>query len=358
MAQIGQTGRSQKFAFAKYGTNSWGVAASVTKGHHFDGDGGLQYKPTMVTDNAFNQPFLGAADPGLVEAPDLSLTSRTRYDDFSHVLHGCAMGSPATVTISTSAAGQTTSWLHQIDLADTIDGLGVTLAIDRNLYVEELTSAKVYGWELTQEDNGAMNTTFKFLGSKPTNISSVNINSTLGGAVYPGFTNRAVQQQGVFRMNLNTAGALGATDAIKAQSIRFAFERPQDAPAVYGQDFVDEPADNGHPTFEIEIEYSRMNTPSANSMYAIIRSGTALKADWTFSGAFINSTDTYKLLYQYPYLQPSDGGGWMAATQGAEQAKPVLKLRPALAPTSPTGMAFVRPFRLSITQVNSVNAFA
>lgn len=358
MAQVGQTGRSMKFAFAKFGTNSWGVAASVTKGHHFDGDGGVQLKPAMITDNAFNQPFLGVADPGLVEAPDLTLTGRTRYDDYAHVLEACAMGSPAAVSISTSTSGQTTSWLHQIDLADAIDGLGVTLAIDRNLFVEELTSAKVRGFEITQEDNGAMNTAFKFTGSKPTNISSININSTLAGATYPGFTNRVVQQQGTFRMNLNSAGALGASDAIKAQSIRFAFERPQDAPHVYAQDFVDEPGDNGHPTFEIEVQYPRMNTVSANSMYAVIRSGTALKADWTFLGAYINSTDQYKILYQWPYLQPMDGGGWLAATQGADQVKPILKLRPALAPTSPTGMAFVRPFRLSRVQVNSVNAFA
>lgn len=357
MAMIGQTGRSMKFAFAKYGTNSWGVAASVTKGHHFDGDGNLQYKPAMITDNAFNQAFLGTADPGLVEAPDLSLTGRTRYDDFSHVLEACAMGSPATVTISTSAAGQTTSWSHQIDLADTIDGLGVTIAIDKNQFVEELTSAKVRGFEITQEDNGAMNTTFKFLGSKPTNISSVNINSTLGGASYPGFSNRAVQQQGVFRMNLNSGGALAAGDAIKAQSIRFAFERPQDAPHVYSQDFVDEPADNGHPTFELEVQYPRMNTVSANSLYNALRSGVAFKADWTFSGANINSTDTYKILFQFPYMQFMDEG-WLGATQGAEQVKPVAKFRPALAPTSPTGMAFIRPFRLTRIMVNSVNAFA
>ena len=67
----GVTGRSMKFAFAKFGANSWGVAASVTKGIYFESDGGMQYQPAMVTDNAFSQPFLGPADPGLVEAPKL-----------------------------------------------------------------------------------------------------------------------------------------------------------------------------------------------------------------------------------------------------------------------------------------------
>jgi hypothetical protein len=357
MASIGQTGRSMKMAFAKYGTNSWGVAASVTKGIYFEGDGGLQLKPAVIQDPAFNQPFLGPGEPGLVEAPNVTLKGRYRYADFQYILEACAMGSPAAVAISTSTAGQTTSWSHQVDLADTIDGLGVTFAIDKNLYVDELTSAKIYGFELTQADNGAMDMSYKVMGSKPTNISSVNINSTLAGATYPALTDpRVVQQQGVFRMNLHSAGALGSTDAIKAESIKFTFERPQDAPHVYGQDVVDEPADNGHPAGMIEITYPRMNTPSANSLYAGLRSMTAFKADWTFLGPFINSTDQYKVLWQFPYVQLMDDG-FVAATAGANQVKPVAKFGLRMAVTSPTGMAFVRPMRLTRITTQSVVAF-
>jgi hypothetical protein len=178
----GQTGRSMKFAFAKFGTNSWGVAASVTQGIYFEGDAGMQLKPAMIVDNAFNQPFTGPADPGMIEAPSCPSSAGERYDDKQFIWEALAMGSPAAAAISTSASGQTTSWLHQFDLADAIDGLGLTAAIDKNLYVDELTSAKVVGFEVTQDTNGAMNQTFKVVGNKPTNISSVNINSTLAGA--------------------------------------------------------------------------------------------------------------------------------------------------------------------------------
>jgi len=356
MAAIGQTGRSFKMAFAKHGTNSWGVAASVTMGVHFESDGAMQLKPAMITDQAFNQAFLSTAQPGLVESPSLSLPGSERYEDYQFVLEALAMGSPAAVAISTSASGQTTSWTHQFDLATAIDGLGATFAIDKNLYVDELTSSKINGFELVQDDRGRMVKTYSVIGSKPTNISSVNINSTVAGASYPALGNRALQQEGVFRMNLHSAGAVGASDAIEAESIRFRFNRPQDAPHVFGQDYVTEPADNGHPEFLIEITRPRMNTPAANSMYAAVRSGVAFKADWTFLGAFINSTDRFKILYQYPYLQPMDDG-FLAATTGAQQIKPVLKLRPALAPTSPTGMAFVNPFRLTRIMTNSTVAF-
>jgi hypothetical protein len=352
----GQTGRSFRMAFAKFATNSWGAAASVTKGIYFESDAGLQFKPAQITDNAFGQAFLGQADPGLVEAPTLSFVGRDRYDDTQYIWEALAMGSPAAVTISTSASGQVTSWRHQFDLADSIDGLGLTAAIDKIQYVQELTSVKVHGFEFTQADNGAMNQTFRTTGSKVTDISSVNINSTIGAATFPALGNRVMQQQGVFRLNVFGAGSLTATDAIKAESIKLTFNRPQDAPHVFGQDFVDEPADNGFPEAMLEITYARMNTVSANSLFAGLRSSTAFKADWTFSGALINSTDRYTKLYQFPYMQLMDDG-FQDATNGAQQVKPVAKFALRLAPTSPTGMAFIRPIRITRIMTNSLVAF-
>lgn len=351
----GMTGRSMKLAFSKFALNSWGIAASVTKGIYFESDGGMQYKPAMITDNAFNQAFIGSADPGLITAPELSLTGRDRYDDNQYVWEALAMGSPAATVISTSVGGQTTSWTHQFDLADAIDGLGATLAIDKVHYVDELTSLKVHGFEVADDSNGAMNQTFKVVGNQPTNISSININSTLAAASYPALSNRVIQQQGTFRMNVNGAAALASGDTIKAETIKLMFDRPQDSPHVYGQNFVDEPADNGWPVITLEISHPRMTSQVANSLYAGLRSATAFKADWTFLGAFINSTDQYKKLYQFPYLQLLEDG-FIAQTVGANQVKPVSKWAARLAPTSPAGMAFVRPFRL--TRISTASAVA
>ncbi len=355
----GQTGRAFKMAFSKFGTNSWGVAASVTKGVYFESDGGMQYKAAQVVDNAFGQTFTAGASPGLVEAPALTFTGRSRYADHCYIWDALAMGSPATVAISTSVSGQTTSWLHVFDLADAIDGLGVTLAIDKNLYVDELTNAKVHGWDESNADNGAMDVSYKVLGSKTTPISSVNINSTVAGANYPALQNRIVQQQGVFRMNLQSGGALGSTDTQRVETVKFSWQRPQDAPHVFGQDYVDEPADNGFPEFMLEVTYPRMNTVSANSLYQSLIAGTAWKADWTFtSGTFINSTDAYTKKYQFPYIDLAEDG-FLAATDGAQQVKPVAKFNCRLPSAAPTGMTGVtRPFRLTRIMQNSVHAFA
>lgn len=351
----GFTGREARIAFAKFAANSWGVAASVTKGAYFQSDGGLTFSPQRVNDEAFGQPFLGDGDLGDVNAPDLTLTGRDRYGDNSHVFEALAMGSPATVTISTSANGQTTSWKHVIDLAPSIDGLGLTLAIDKVLFVDELTSAKVYGFSLQPGDGGVMDKSFKVLGSKSTNISSINTRSTVNGATYPDLSNRVFRKHGVFRMNKQGAASLGASDAVPIESFSHEFERPQDAPHVFGQDYVFEPGDNGFPTIKVTVSYPRMTTISANSLYQALRDDPQWKADIVFGGAYINSTDQLTEKYEYPALELDE---WSAPLTGANQVKPSATFMAKMAVTSPNGMAFVNPFRLTRIMQNSVNAFS
>jgi hypothetical protein len=351
----GVTGRQADIAFAKFAANSWGVAASVTKGVYFQSDGGIQLRPAIIADDAFGQAFLEITEVGNIEAPTPPFSAVSRYDDHGYIFEACAMGSPATVTLSNSADGEVTSWQHVFDLAPTNDGLGVTVAIDRSRYVEELTSAKIHGWQETQGEGGLMRTTFKVVGSKSTNISSVNINSTVGGASYPSLGNRVMMKHGVLRMNLHGGNSLVAADAVKAESVAFDWDRPQDAPHVYGQDYIHEPADNGFPTFRLEVTYPRMIQTSAESLYAGLRDASAWKADWTFTGAYINSTDRYTRMYEFPYVQLET---FETPLAGANQVKPHAVFQARQAPTSPLGMAFIRPFRLTRIQVNSIHAFA
>lgn len=352
----GVTGREVAMAFAKFGTNSWGVAASVTKGMYFSSDGGIKHQPNIIVDDAFGQRFIKQSDVGNIQAPAPNLGARLRFDDYSYIWEGLAMGSPAAVTIATSASGQVTSWRHVFDLAANIDGLGLTVAMDKQRYVEELTSAKVHGWDLENGEGGLMQQTYHLTGSKVTNISSTNINSTVAGATFPGLANRVLMRHGVLRMNLHSGGSLVATDAVKAESIKFTFNRPQDAPFVYGQDFVDEPADNGFPTFQLEVTYPRMTTTSANSLFAGLSNATNWKADWTFTGQMINSTDAYTLLYQFPLIQVTD---FQTPVAGATQVKPKAVFNLRLADAAPTGMSGVtNPFRLTRIQTNSLMAFS
>jgi hypothetical protein len=352
----GFTGREGNFAFAKFGTNSWGVAASVTKGAYFASDGGATYQPQRVNDDAFGQAFLGAGDFGNVTAVDVTIQQRARYDDWSYIIEALAMGSPAAVTISTSASGQVTSWSHILDLAPSIDGLGLTFAIDKVLFVDELTSAKVYGFSWGLGDSGVFDESFKLLGTQMTNISSINTRSTVNGATFKAIDNRVFQKQTTVRLNAQAAGSLTSTDAIAVEAAEITFERPQDAPHVTGQDYVFEPGDNGHPTVRVSWTYPRMTTISANSLYQALRDDTNLKGDITAQGALINSTDRYTVRFQFPHLELDE---WQATVTGPNQVKPRVTFTAKQASSAPTGMTGItRPFRLTRIMTNSLGAFS
>jgi hypothetical protein len=308
-----------------------------------------------VNDEAFGQSFLGDGDFGDVEAPELTWVARDRYNDYQYVFEALAMGSPAAVTISTSTSGQVTSWLHVLDLAPNIDGLGLTAAIDKVLFVEELTSAKVHGFSQKVGDAGVMDAEYKIVGSKPTQISSTNTRSTVNGATFPSLNNRVFRKHGVFRMNVQSGSSLASGDAVTIEAFELEFERPQDAPHVFGQDYVAEPADNGFPMVKVTITYPRMNTVSANSLYQALQDDRVFKADMIYSGSYINSTDRYTKKFEFPALELDE---WRAPLTGPNQVKPRASYTAKLATTSPSGMAFVNPFRLTRIQVNSLGAFS
>jgi hypothetical protein len=251
--------------------------------------------------------------------------------------------------------GQTTSWQHVIDLAPSIDGLGATFAMDRKLYVEEMTSAKVYGFGETIGEGGIVEETFKVLGNKPTNISSININSTIYGASFPALNGKIFRKQETFRINKQSGSGLASTDAIPVESFDFGFERPQDRTFATGQDYIVEPGDNEFPTLSFKVTFTRMNTVSANSLYAALRANDAFKADLIALGTFINSTDQLTRKYQFPYIELQD---FQTPAAGAAQVKPTamfLLKKPSAAPTGMSGVTM--PFRLTKIMQNSTVAF-
>lgn len=346
----GVTGREIKFAFAKAGTGSWNVAASVLYGSYLESDGGLAQNPEWVDDQSFGQTFLGQAEVGNFQALDLTWVTPAKFASHDYRLVAGVMGSPAAVAISTSASGQVTSWLHVMDLAVNIDGIAWTGAFEKVQYVDEVTSFKVRGLELSG-DGSVMKLGLKITGTKSTNQSSVNINSTVHGANFPALVNRIFTKHGTFRANLASGNTLASSDAIKIETCAFTFERPQDAPNIYGQDVIDEPDDSGFPEGTISVTFPRANTVSANSFYACQRDGTVLKGELRFVGPLINSTDNYAMIWQFPHLEVQQT---TQATQGAQQIKPTAMFKAKKAATSVSGMPFINPFRLRLTTTQSI----
>jgi hypothetical protein len=354
------TGRNSRAAFAVYAANSWGVAASVTSALHLKSDAGMALQPQFSENETFNQGFYRNAAIGDITPPDLTLEMDARYEDFAYVLEACCLGSPATPVVVSSTGGNT--YRHVIDMAPAVQGRGITLAVQygganvTTQLVQELTSAKVYGMSEAVGTAGVITQAFKLLGSKPVIDSTRNVFSTVANATVPDFGNKLFRKQGVFRMNAQSAAvSLTSTHAVEIESLSWEFSRVNDAPFVFGQDFVIDPADNGFPTLSLSVTFPRMTTVSANSMYTALAAGGAWKGDLTYTGAVISGGTPYSKLIQFPYLEPQEMTLGLA---GAQQVKPTVKFMLKEVAAAPTGMSGVtRPIRITRVMVNSLIAF-
>jgi hypothetical protein len=198
-----------------------------------------------------------------------------------------------------------------------------------------------------------MEVSFPIVGAKTTYDSTVNINSTVGGATAVSGGQRVFRKDGRFRMNVQSAGGLGASDEIGiAKEITFNAGRPlASEDHVFNQNYIIAPDDDGYPEYSLEVTYARMNTIAANSLAIAISAARTFKADWTFTGTHINSTTQRSLLFQFPALQLYS---YKAPITGPNQVRPQATFRAKLASAAPTGMSGVtNPFRLTITNMNS-----
>lgn len=354
----GVTGRSATMAFGVLGNNSWGVPTSVTRRIYFESDAGMTSRVNYVDDRSFGQTFLAPADVGDFEPIDVTLTGQQYYDHWTHWLEAVAMASPAApAVVSSVAANSLIAYQHVVDLAGDNNGRAITVASDKVNFVEEITSAKIYGFGFGVGTGGVITSNYKLMGSKSTNSSAVNTRSAVAASpVAPALQNRIFRDQGTIRMNLQSAGSLVAADALAdVTEVTFDFTRPLDPALVYGQDYTIEPLDNGFPDINLTLRFARATTVSTNSFYAVVQSGQAFKGDITFTGAYINSTTQRSMKLEFPHLEPV--GPFEMAITGAEQVRPSITFKAKLAATSPNGMAFVNPFRLTRVSVNSTAAF-
>lgn len=351
----GVTGREVKAAWAR--SNTWGTAASVTRQILLSTTEGWEDKPAYVEDDAFNQDFIAEAEVGDLAPPTPGIRAQMRYEQIDSLLAG-ACGSVAAPT-STSGAGANSlvAYTHAITLAAELTHF-FTLAADTTQFVHELPTAKMRGFTITVGDQGRLMIEFPAVANRSTIISSININSTVGGAAVATIGNRIMRKHGTWRLNLASAGALGASDVIgNLKDFTFTYARPlaQDDHVV-GLDYIIEPDDDGMLEATLQLNYPRMNTVTANSLITAFRDGVSFKGDLVFLGPFVNSTSQRKFSLEFPAAQVDN---ITHPVVGHNQVRPSVTLKLRRAAAAPTGMSgLTAPFRITLINSNSANLLA
>lgn len=351
---MGVTGRECTAAYVR--TSAWRTPSSVLYQIPITSADGIDANVQLVTDAAFNQDYLMEGEVGDQMPLSPELGGKLRYEHFDTWL-AAALGSPTNPTgvSSQGAATSLVAYSHVVNLAPEVWPM-FTLAVDNSQYVTEVPSFKVRGFTIRNGDNGSMEVSFQTVGNKANYDSTTNTNSTVGAALANSFANRVLRKNGTFRMNVQSAGALAGANANSlVKEVAIGVSRPlADSDHCFGNDDVAEPEDDGFAEFTLELTYARMNTVSANSLATALKVGRVFKADMDFLGPYINSATQREIKFEWPCLQLAPGG-FKAQPVEHSQVKPTATFVACMAASSPTGMAFVNPLRMTIVNMNSQN---
>lgn len=354
---VGTTGRQTNFAYGR--TSTWNVPATVTQQLLIESTEGFDAKPEMPDDESFTQDYIGMTEPGDNTPITPELKMRLRFEQGPDVFIAAAVGSPAApVVVSSQAATSLVAYTHAITMAPEIAGM-FTGAMDMVNYVQETRSFKVSGIKINVGANGRLVAAFPIVGDKTVYDSTVNVAASIAGATVATPGNAAWRRTTRIRMNMQAAGALGASDELNnVKEFAFNFNRPLAQDLVCNSDSIIEPDDDGWLEGTVEFTYARMNSNPANSLVVALAAGGTFKADIFMQGPYINSYTRRSMLWEMPALQ-FQPAGYQAAVVGHGIVRPKATFKLKMADAAPTGMtALTNPLRVTIVNARSSNLLA
>lgn len=356
---MGVNARQTKVGINVATSGSWGTGSAVATavgagdGHYVRDDMNIQLQVNRSRDDSAGQNFIGSVQTATTKAIEASIPMYLHYNDvFQNVLFALTLGTGGTAPVR---IGTSTAYTNTFEPATNKTGKYATIVRDKTQYIAEVPGAKFTGFEISVGENGRMHVDWKFIGDTEKNNSSINTSTQINALTYPTLGLRAFFDDCVLRLNSQAGGALGAGDVMKFTSMKVTFGQPLDTKFVGGQLTVIEPEERDFPDMKVELTFARFDSTS-DDFFDAHRDGTKYKADITFTGAAIDATSFYGLMFQFPNL---DVGNFSAKVPGgAGQAEPKMTLTALSTTSAPTGMSGVTaPMRVTTTGTASANPF-
>lgn len=347
--------RSSKVGINLATSGSWGTATAIGAGDGVWVTDDLKATLAMQIDedDSAGQDFIGSMQVANHEPVKAEVPTLLHYNDaFQNVLWALALGTGGTVP---TQIGTTTAYTNTFEPATNKTGLHATIVRDKVQFISEIPSAKCTGFEISFGDNGRGEVVWMFTGTKEVIDSAINTSTQVSALTFPTQGLRAFFKQLVFRVNVQSAGALATTDAVNITDLTFKYEQELDEHFIGGQDYIIEPEDNAYPVIELEATCARLDGVSDNFI-GWHRDNTSLKGDITATGPTLAGTN-YILLFEFPNLIVAEAP--VEFKGGAENVQPEVVFRAYKAAAAPTGMTGItKPFRLTTTGVSSTDPFA
>ncbi|MDO8282699.1 MAG: phage tail tube protein [Thermodesulfovibrionia bacterium] len=340
------SGREVRVALKKAAV--WGTAVACGAG-----DGilcladSMKKKINSEVDNSLGLAFAEDRDQGNIVVEG-GLPAYLRYDSHDRPI-ALAMGS----TQAPTQQGATAAYVNSILLADNIDGLFASLAINKIINVDEFPSDKIVGFTIKGVSGQVVMIEYIKICNDKVVASIVNNLTSFANVTYLEKTNRVLFGQGVFRINAQAGGALADGDIVTPSAFEFTFKRNLKGEYVAGSaNKIDEPTNEGVPEIKLKLTFARY---TATTYIADLFADVKKKMDITFTGAVIEGAYSRQFKLQFPNLAYSDAD---APTKEAKLDN-VVEFDCLATTAAPTGMAgILKPFQVNLINKRTTSPLA
>jgi hypothetical protein len=354
---MGVAARQTKIGINIATAASWASTAAATAvgagdGHYLRDDVAIQSKPMVSREDVATQPFIGMTQVGNLEAIQAQLPMYLHYHDvFQNVLFALALGTGGTSPTALGGLG----FSNTFEPATSRTTLWGTIVRDKVVYISEVPGAVFTGFEIRVGDGGRMEVDWLFVGNDETEGSTTNTSTQINALTFPTQGRRWFFKDAVIRLNSQSGGAIGASDAVLFSNFKLRVEQPVDVKYAGGQQTIIRPLDNGFPKITLDLTFARFDSTS-QAFFTAMKANTKYKADIVFTGPTIDATSTYGLKFQFPHLSVMTKASPLPNTA---QSEPKVMLEANSTSAAPTGMTGVTaPVRVTTTGISNSNPFA
>lgn len=255
----------------------------------------------------------------------------------------------------------TGAYQHDLVMADDVDGLFATLAVKDGQRIQEVPSVKVAKAEISSDsgqNDGVVQAAFDLVGdTKNLNgVAGTNNTTTFAAVTITDEGNRAMHEEGVFRINDQAGDALDGDDEIELQAVRIAAERPMTGSYTNTARSIGEPRQTALMGHMVTLVYPYWDS----TILALVDdwlAGTAKKGDFTWTGELITGALYYQVQAQYPKLQPVSMEALRLMRD--ERITPItIGLKGLLVDSAPSGMSGITRPQLTLINTHSTDPLA
>lgn len=241
-----------------------------------------------------------------------------RYEGIGRLLAAVLGTAGAPSTVDTSAKK------HVFKIAPSVDGIFWTLAYEilKDTTIFEFDSVKITGFSIKATIPGRIELTVHTIGRAFTDASAINTTTTIDTVTQSANLEIAQARQLVVRLNAQTGGALGASDAAYLTAFELNVERPLEADfTTEGGDKSSEPMppSGGDPFLKVtgNLTFSQYQTSTGGNNAFVLEqyNRTLKKMDVTLTGDNLAgaASQKYQFVLYLPMLVFGDGKPTLSA---------------------------------------------